>query len=971
MSDLELDQPNDEIVDEVVHRHPSRDRTNGLGISVGRPSNASSSSDARMAPAISAILQAGTWVFKHSTKNKKKRIKIRLDPDSARVCWHATNLAKSFFIDDVRDVRVGAESRNARDDAQIPDEHESRWITIVYEPPERSKGRTIKTMHLIMDSRMIVDYWTEALSAVTRQRTEIMNALASSTEKSERGMAIAWSKTMTRPSRPLTSEDQAFTLDDAFWLCAKLEINCSQSAVKTHFMRSDARNVGTLDYTQYMDFVNSFKERKDIQHLFTNISCGTDNDVRLEDFLAFLKVDQKVEVDKDRQYWEGVFEKFSRVPQQRPVLPDAVAVPGERTMSVQGFQNFITSGYNSPLVGSKGEPTFDRPLNEYYISSSHNTYLLGRQVAGASSVEGYIAALIKGCRCIEIDCWDGDAGRPMVTHGRTMTTKVPFEDCVSTIAKYAFHSSIYPLIVSLEVHCNPEQQRAMVDIMLRHWKGALVEEPLTNDAMALPSPDELKNRILVKVKVAEEPEQPSLHVEMGNGRSRARSLGSGFNPTPSIDKHSTTATPPVASPAAMSPSETNLSMVATPRGSMTSSSIYTPPSTSSDDSDDVLAPTDKPRKPKSSKIVPELGRLGVYVQGIKFGGFQAPEAKTANHIFSFSENMFDGLSTKNSDSKVQLEQHNLRHLMRVYPSARRITSGNFDPLDPWRRGVQMVALNWQTYDMHQQINEAMFASGSDRVGYVLKPEELRPAKHLPIANTLLNGVVKPEKKDKIRHCFTVEVKSAQRLPRPRYHSAEAGMNPYIEIECYSPEDRARDKARSLNGVDASAPGPPVRKRTKPIDGNGFDPIWNTQLDLWTDTKHSSLIFVRFTVWNSPDGRQTANSTLLATFTAKLSSLQQGYRHLPLFNTHGEQFRDAKLFIKLTKNQSIDIQHDGTGHGSFEPTTSPRPEIMRNERSWRKKLLSRNSSQRRLNEAQQDGAAGVLSRTSSVERDSNR
>ena len=971
VSDLELDE-GDNVADDISYPSRSRERANGLGISLQRPSNASSNFEGGIAPAVSAILQAGTWASKHANKNKKaKRIRLWLDPTSARVRWHSSNHAKSFFIDDVREVRVGAESRNARDDVQVQEQDEDRWVTIVYEPPERSKGRTIKTMHLVFDSPMLVKYWSDALSSVARERIEIMNALASSPEKSDKSMAMVWRLAMSRKG---SDAAQVFTVDDARWFCRKLEINCSDSAVRTHFLASDPKNSGSLDYNGYRDFVGSFKERKDIQHLYRNINFGTDLDMSQESFFTFLKNDQGVDVDRDRSYWEGVFDKAAKLTQPRANAMTTAVTPLQPLMNMQAFQNFLLSNHNLPLITNKEEALLERPLNEYFISSSHNTYLLGRQVYGDSSVEGYIAALIKGCRCVEIDCWDGEDGRPMVTHGHTMTTKVLFEDCVSSVARYAFHSSPYPLIVSLEVHCSAQQQKAMVDLMFKYWRALMVTKPIDPNATALPSPEELKGKILVKVKVAEEDDsrQPNA-IEGPVGRNRARSLGSAVGRLPSVDSRAFTSMPRAASPAVTSPSDTTLDSMSTPQDSIPTGTTASPNS-SAEDSEDNQMSLEKARKGKTSKIIHELGKLGVYAQGIKFEGFDEPQAKTLNHIFSFNENTFAKISAKSTEMKTDIDTHNFHYLMRVYPRPGRLDSSNFNPLEVWRRGVQMAALNWQTYDLNQQLHEAMFAAGPDRVGYVLKPEILRDCKQ-PLPSALeADTSMKRNKQERKFVKFNVDIISAQRLPRPRNQNPEHGMNPYVEFEMYQTDDKTRGIARGDGGTDASAPngysgiGSPLRKRTKIVEGNGFDPIFNTPLTLTVVTKHPSLIFVRWTVWNSPEARfASPNNALLATFTAKLSSLQQGYRHLPLFNPQGEQYRDAKLFVRIRKEAPFSVDENAVCLA--EPGASPRVDAARPERPWRR-VFSRNSSQRRVQQ-QSDDIAGLLSRTSSMDRESVR
>jgi phosphatidylinositol phospholipase C, delta len=65
-------------------------------------------------------------------------------------------------------------------------------------------------------------------------------------------------------------------------------------------------------------------------------------------------------------------------------------------------------------------------------------------------------------------------------------------------------------------------------------------------------------------------------------------------------------------------------------------------------------------------------------------------------MFSLSEKTADKM-LKQEDMMHDLIKHNRTHLVRLYPKGSRVTSTNFEPHRFWAAGVQLVALNWQTF----------------------------------------------------------------------------------------------------------------------------------------------------------------------------------------------------------------------------------------------------------------------------------
>ncbi|CAF0885241.1 unnamed protein product [Adineta ricciae] len=152
-----------------------------------------------------------------------------------------------------------------------------------------------------------------------------------------------------------------------------------------------------------------------------------------------------------------------------------------------------------------------RPITDYFIATSHNTYIRDSQVYGDCTPETYIHALRTGCRAVEMDCYDGEDGEPIVYHANTWTKAITLHEILFAIETQAFAVSPYPLFLNIENHCSYEQQGVMARHLKRIFKDRLLNEPLRSKVDRLPSPEDLKYKVLIrsrrspKGKVAADP----------------------------------------------------------------------------------------------------------------------------------------------------------------------------------------------------------------------------------------------------------------------------------------------------------------------------------------------------------------------------------------------------------------------------------------------------------------------------------
>jgi hypothetical protein len=458
------------------------------------------------------------------------------------------------------------------------------------------------------------------------------------------------------------------------------------------------------------------------------------------------------------------------------------------------------------------------PLSCYFISSSHNTYLSGHQLYGEASTEAYTSVLRRGCRCLEIDVWDGETdsdasdssepeeksesrwgkvkaraarirsrshsggsdtngarlatspsapstlrkpdgskdqlattppigtgsfpydtnhlsphpspslpfkAEPRVLHGYTLTQSITFRSVCHAIKDSAFVSTDLPLIVSLEVHASLSQQLIMVEIMREVWSEYLVSLDDGTQISALPPPESLRRKILIKVKWA--PKSDS---------------GTSNDPIEHVNSNTS-----------------NESVPASPE-----------------------------KKKKASKVLSALSELGIYTRAYHFKNFDQPEAKIPNHVFSLSESKVHDMHL-DADLGPALYKHNKSYLTRVFPKGTRINSSNVEPTLHWRMGAQMVALNWQRIDQGMMLNHAMFA---DTGGWAIKPASYRCEK-----SDTMPAKVEPTHK---RLELAVRLLAGQRIPLPpeKEISHSAKIRVYVKAELHPDSIHSTDSSQ-LNG----------------------------------------------------------------------------------------------------------------------------------------------------------------------------
>ncbi|KAJ7959651.1 Phosphoinositide phospholipase C [Quillaja saponaria] len=536
----------------------------------------------------------------------------------------------------------------------------------------------------------------------------------------------------------------------------------------------------THNYKMFKWFNRKFKINEmgpppDVTEAFSLYAGGGDQ--MLPDQLLRFLVEQQGEVESSLSDSQRIIEEVLQLQKLQEEITDTATTtanattqtqPKGQTLSLDDFFQFLFLDlYNGP-VKSQVHHDMTAPLSHYFIYTGHNSYLEGNQLSSDCSNVPIIKALQRGVRVIELDLWpNSDKDDIDVLHGRTLTTPVTLIQCLKSIKEYAFVKSHYPVIITFEDHLTSDLQAKVAEMITQEF-GEMLYYPQSDCLAEFPSPESLKNRILISTKPPKE--------FLDSKRIKDKGISTLLNGTELSEEETS--------------GKESRDLIAEPENEYMSESDQ--------EDEDKIACDQK----SCQKSAPEYKRLITIHAGKPKGDLQ--DALNVGNVvrrLSLSEQTLEKAAESCGTDVIRFTQ---RNILRVYPKGTRFNSSNYKPHIGWTHGAQMVAFNMQGYDKSLWLMHGMFRVNGG-CGYVKKPDFL-------MMKGPSNEVFDPKRALIVKQTLKVKV-----------YMGNGWSSDFSQthFDTYSPPDFYTKVC--IVGVPADC----AKKKTKIIEDNWF-PVWDEE-----------------------------------------------------------------------------------------------------------------------------------------------
>ncbi|XP_063534095.1 1-phosphatidylinositol 4,5-bisphosphate phosphodiesterase classes I and II [Cydia strobilella] len=761
-------------------------------------------------------------------------VTLRVDAKGFFLFWTDQNMEVEMLdIATIRDVRTGIHAKVPKDQKirnvvlfGSQGSLEEKTVTVCY----GADFVNVTFINFCCTRKEIAQMWTEELFALAYNLNQLNNPTVKFLEKMHTKIILKADKSgkiLVKNIVRLFAQNK----DDK----KRVEKALSESGLPTG--KNDTISQSKFQFEDFFNFYKSLTQRSDAQKIFNSLTDGKPHlsAAQLVDFLNEVQRDPRLneilhpyaDIQKAKDLIKAY--EHNKYHQQRSQL------------TFDGFLRFLMSEDNPIVAPNKLDLSddMDQPMAHYFINSSHNTYLTGHQITGKSSVEIYRQSLLAGCRCVELDFWNGRTEEPVIVHGYTFVPEISAKEVLEAIAESAFKTSDLPVILSFENHCNPRQQAKIANYCRDIFGDKLLDRPLDSHQLEpggeLPPPLLLRHKIIIKNKKKHHhhhKKEDSLASEESEARPEPPVQGNGDVSHGSLVRQSS-------------------------KESSSSSE-----SESSSGEEEVGLAEGGGEEPRETHAGAEISALVNYVQPVHFSSFESADKKGRFYeMSSFDEKQATALL---KERPIEFVNYNKHQLSRVYPAGTRFDSSNFMPQVFWNAGCQLVALNYQTLDLAMQLNLGTFEYNR-RCGYLLKPEFMRRKDRRldPFAESTVDGI--------IAGSLSVTVLSGQLLTDKR-------CGTYVEVDMFGlPADTVRKKFR-----------------TRVAPNNGINPVYGEEPFVFKKVVLPELAMIRIAA-HEESGRLLGHRVL------PVVGLCPGYRHVNLRTELGLPLAASLFLLVVVKD----------------------------------------------------------------------
>ncbi|KAK1117063.1 hypothetical protein K0M31_016989 [Melipona bicolor] len=427
-------------------------------------------------------LERGTVVTKFFSRKRPEKKTLMIRRETRQIVWSRSATFRPFDgsveIREIKEIKVGKHSKDFEKWPEDAKRIENLRCFVVYYGSEFR----LKTLSISALSEKECELWVKGLRRLVQDTIKAPYPL----------QVERW---LRKEFYAMENSRETVTLKDVKAFLPRVNCKIATNKLRELFQEIDTRNRNELGFD---DFVALYHKLIFDQNNLTDWNkllnySKTGQIVTVQEFQNFLITEQQDSLGNNEVEVSCFIRDYLQDPQRDVQEPH---------FTFSEFIDFLFSKQNSIWDPKYSHIYQDmtKPLAHYWIASSHNTYLMGDQISSESSCQAYIRALRAGCRCIELDCWDGPDGMPFIFHGHTLTTKIKFLDVIKTIKEHAFSTSDYPVILSIEDNCTLPQQRKMAITMQDVFGDMLLVQPVDKNETSLPSPHALRRKIILKHK---------------------------------------------------------------------------------------------------------------------------------------------------------------------------------------------------------------------------------------------------------------------------------------------------------------------------------------------------------------------------------------------------------------------------------------------------------------------------------------